>query len=137
MTERTCGNLNVLGKVSEDVDFINNILVNDYASYSSMRALECFIDEKIHQEAVSIPTNVFPVFNTQQGWKKRGKTVGKGTYGSVNLDTIFKTFIVPTSSPISFEWSIKSFFILLPSISLKNQAFDSLSLSPLCIIFAS
>lgn len=94
MTERTCGNLNVLGKVSEDVDFINNILLNDYASYSSMRALECFIDEKIHQGGVKMPGRVFPVLKGGEDWKKTGKTVGKGTYGSVNLDTIFKKSLI-------------------------------------------
>ena len=90
MSERTCGNLNVLGKVSENVDFINNILLNDFASYSSMRALECFIDEKIHQEGKILPASIFPVLTSGEKWKKLDKIVGKGQYGSVNLNIIFE-----------------------------------------------
>jgi hypothetical protein len=123
MSGRTCGNLKVLGKVSEDVDFINNVLLNDFTSYSSMRALECFIDEKIRQNSVIMPNSIFPVLNSTKDWKNIGKTVGKGSYGSVNLDTIFKKSLI--ASKIFNEEDNK------PKNILKEYQFGIKAVNPL------
>lgn len=88
---RTCGNLELVDKISPNVASINKVLTEDFLSYSSMRALECFIEEHIEQD--SKPGVIFPIL-TSGTWKKPGKSLGSGTYGSVNLLTIFERSLI-------------------------------------------
>ena len=83
---RTCGKLKLSERITPNVVSINKILTEDFLSYTSMRALECFVEEHIEEE--SKPGSIFPIL-TSKAWKK-GKKVSAGTYGTVNMMTMFK-----------------------------------------------
>lgn len=81
---RACAELKL--KTKPNIDYIDNVILNEYTSYSAMRALECFITQKIHSEGEK--GEIFPI--TSPDWHSKSKRLGSGTYGTANLTTIFE-----------------------------------------------
>ena len=119
---RTCGQLEIVGKITPNVASINKILTQDFLSYSSMRALECFIDENIDKD--SYRGKVFPILI--EGTWKTGKTyIASGTYGSVDLQTIFKKskIVVKTYIDHDFDFENAKKEYLLGKTVLNNMRY--------------
>ena len=80
--------------IKPDIDYINNILLNFFQSYTAMRALECFLTQQVHSQAI-IKKGQNPIFpRLRPTWTKHAKKIGEGTYGKVDLYTIFEKSLV-------------------------------------------
>ena len=76
--------------IKPDINYINNILLNEYTSYSAVRALECFLTQKIDSEGKK--GEVFTELNPD--WAKFKKNLGGGNNGIADLYTIFEKSII-------------------------------------------
>ena len=66
---RACAELKL--RTNPNIDYINDVILNQYMSYSAMRALECFITQKISSEGKK--GGIFPVIDPP--WKTSSKHI--------------------------------------------------------------
>jgi serine/threonine protein kinase len=76
--------------IKPDINYINNILLNEYTSYSAVRALECFLTQKIDSEGKKgeVCTELNP------DWAKFKEYLGGGSNGIAELYTIFEKSVI-------------------------------------------